>query len=564
MKAEIEKSIKKALTKLYPSHKDVAFTVEYAPDNIDADFASNVAMVLAKKVGKKPMDLAEEIAAEIAAVAVAPGFVNISLDQKTLLNVLEEIVEQGDSYGESQKKSAESVLVEYFQPNIAKPLHVGHMRSAIIGDSIYRLKKLFHKKVESDTHMGDWGTQFGMLIARYKHLLDTESETAAKMLEDVGVAATEYAKYSYAAETQTEDEMREIAKQEFVKLEKGDEKNRKIWKQMVDTSMKEFLKINELLDISEFDHHWPESFYEDKMPAVVELLKEKGLLKESQGAQVVDLETYTLGTAIVIKSDGGTTYLLRDLATFLFRSEEQGFASQLYVVDVRQSHHFQQMFKILELLGKGIKSSVHLEFGFMKLPTGTLSTRKGNVVNLQEFVDEAEKRALEIINEKNPRLENKQTVSKQIALGAIKYADLKSNRKTDIVFDWDQALSFEGNTGPYLQYTHARLKSIIRKAEIQLKILGDIDISNHERTLLSRLLMFGDIINDSVETFAPHILAEYLFRLAGEANSFYSKVPVLQEEDKKKKEFRIALVLAVSQVLKNGLNLLGIEAPEEM
>ena len=581
MKDQIRQLIQSVIEKLYPEQKDLVFSVDYAPSNIDADFASNAAMILAKKMGKKPMEVAEEIKSDLSApitghlpspgekgvgVTVAvPGFLNFKLPAEALLGNLREIIQKGEEYGLTPTKSKEKILMEYFQPNIAKPLHVGHMRSAIIGDSLFRIQKFLGAAVESDTHMGDWGTQFGLLLYAYKQWGD-EAVVARDPINELNKL---YIRIN--AEAEKNPELHEAGKTEFVKLEQGDKENRELWQKFVDLSMERFLKINELLDISRFDHHWPESFYEDKMPEVLQRLQNAGLIKESDGAQIVDLTPAKLGTAIIVKSDGGTTYLLRDLATFIYRKRDKGFQRQIYVVDNRQSHHFRQLFKILEMLGEWQEGEgAHVDFGFMSLPEGAMSTRKGNVIELEQLVAKAIEKAKAIIAEKNSDLKNAGAVARDVAIGALKYFDLSHNRHSDIVFTWDKALAFEGNTGPYLQYTHARLRSILRKAGENsprpfLPKRGDGgEFQEEELAVLRQLMRFGDAVSSAASEMMPSVLASYQYELADLVNSFYHAVPVLQEKDEAARAFRLNLVAASAIVLKNGLGLLGIEAPEEM
>jgi len=307
------------------------------------------------------------------------------------------------------------------------------------------------------------------------------------------------------------------------------------------------------------------------MPKVLEELKAKGLLKESQGAQIVDLADYNLGVALVVKSDGGTTYLLRDLATLIFR-KSQGFKKQYYVVDVRQSHTLKQTFKIVELLGHAAPAeAIHVAYGFLTLPEGAMSTRKGTVVGAKEFIEGVEKRALEIIKEKNPELAEKEEIAKKVATAAIKYFDLSHNIKSDIVFDPKKAISFEGNTGPYLQYTYARIHGILRKSQIpstKSQTNSKTQISNklneHESSVLRKLRQFPEIVEQAAKDLQPNALCNYLFELSQDFNVFYQEVPVFQETDEQIKDFRLKLVTGTAQVIKNGLSLLGIEGPEEM
>ena len=545
-----------------------------SPDEKFGDYSSNVALIIAKKEKKNPKEVAALIinklksdasAGELfSAISEAGGFINFTLSQSALLDSLNEIQEQKENYGSSKMGGNKKILVEYFQPNIAKPLHLGHLRTALIGDCLFRLFKFTGYKTESDTHLGDWGTQFGLLLHAYKKYGDM-SVIEKNPIEELNKL---YVKIN--AEAESDESVREAGKAEFVKLEEGDGENRELWKKFKEYSWKEFEIVYKDLGIRRADHDWPESFFEDKMPAVLEQLKQKGLLKESQGAQVVDLEPYRLGTALLVKSDGGTTYLLRDLATLIYR-KQQGFEKQYYVVDVRQAHTLKQTFKIIELLG-AIEpgDAIHVSYGFLTLPEGAMSTRKGTVVGAKEFIEQIQARALEIIQEKNADLKNKEEVARHVASGAIKYFDLSHNIKSDIVFDPKKAISFEGNTGPYLQYTYARIHGILRKSQIpstksQINPNDqNLKFQTQELLVLRKLYQFPEIVEQAVGDLQPNAIANYLFELSQTFNAFYQEIPVLKEENEQIKDFRLKLITATSQVLKNGLWLLGIEAPEEM
>ncbi|HTL39681.1 MAG TPA: arginine--tRNA ligase [Methylomirabilota bacterium] len=528
--------------------KDLVFDVSYCSEAKFGDYASNIALVGSKLLKKKPADLAQEIIHHLdqkmfEKVEVAgPGFINFTLKNDVLTKSIEK-----PSKPKSAKK--QKILLEYFQPNIAKPLHIGHLRTAIIGDSIKRMLLYAGEKVESDTHMGDWGTQFGYLILAFKKYGSVDNEKYVQL----------------NTEAETDKSIHEAAKQEFVKLEAGDKENQKIWQDLVNGSMKEFLKINDLMDILPFDHHWPESFYEDKMPAILEELKKKKLLVESQGAQIVNLENQGLGIAVIVKSDGGTTYLLRDLATFIF-AQKEGFKKHLYVVDNRQSLHYQQLFAILALLKK-IKDNegVHINYGFISFKGQALSTRKGNMVLAQDVITQAEEKVGKIITEKNPDLKNKDQATKAITKAALKYFDLKHNRHSDIEFDWDEVLDFEGDSGPYLQYAYVRLSNILKKAGITKSELRNPKlITPTERELLFKLSILPEIVQDSLKDYLPNILAHYLYDLSGLINKFYHESPVVAEPDEQIRNFRLSLVEKAKQTLGQGLDLLGIEALEEM
>lgn len=542
------------------------FSFEAPPQSEFGDYATNLPLVLAKERGISPIALAEEIAGKIKsplvekAEAAAPGFINIWLSKKALGAGIEGILANPRSYGGSLEGKGRTVIVEYFQLNIAKEPHVGHLRSAVIGDSVKRILRHVSYHAISDTHVGDWGTQFGILLSAFKrvggNIKDVE-ENPFELLNKLYVEENE--------RIEADPLLRKEAKEEFAKLERGDKENRAIWEWMVELSMKKLKESANSLQLLRFEEHKGESSYEADMPKIVEKALEKGVAIKKDGAVLVDLSDEELDEAVLIKSDGASTYLLRDLATIKHRKENWNFYKNIYVVDVRQSHHFRQVFRVAELLGlESPGESIHTEFGFMKLPEGAFSTRKGNTISLDALIREAEERALKVIEEKNPELKDKSEVAKDVALGAIKYFDLSHHRKSDIVFRWEDALSFEGNTGPYVQYTHARFASILRKFGEKMPKLAEVEFDEGERSLAVRLLCFPDAVKNAEKEYAPHIIAQYLFQLSQSANNFYHTHRVLDEADEEKKKLRILLVKAVTEVLKTGLYLLGIKAPDSM
>ena len=589
MKAYISELIREAITQISPDEASAVlgsgvFDVSY-PKSGFGDYATNASMVLFKKFNsaptENPVDFATLLAGKLteldsphqphlkeggrggvfSKVESAGGFINFWLSENYLVNNLQNILETKDEFGKSSEGNNTKILVEYFQPNMAKPLHLGHLRTAIIGDSLFKILKFSGFNVESDTHLGDWGTQFGLLVLAFKKWGDLE------IIKKDPIVELNKLYVRINSEIDTNPDLREVGKQEFVKLEQGDEEVKKIWQQFRDWSWEEYNIIYDDLGVRKSDNDWPESFFADKMPAVLDELKAKNLLVDSQGAQIVNLEDHGLGIAVVVKSDGGTTYLLRDLATYIYR-QQQGFAKQLYVVDNRQSHTLNQTFKILELLGyiKSPSDAIHIAYGFLSLPDGAMSTRKGTIIGANELIVKAQEKAIQIIEEKNPDLENKLVVSKQVMQSAIKYFDLSHNYKSDIVFNWDKALSFEGNTGPYLQYTYARINGVFRKASLVVPSnLPEItDLVEQELMVLRKLNQFPEVIAQVAGNYTPNILCNYLFELSQVFNSFYEVVPILKETNTSKQQFRTGLIAGTAQVLKNGLGLLGIEAPEQM
>ncbi len=573
MKAYISELVSQAIKEVASDAPALSagFDVSY-PKPEFGDYATNVAMVMFKQFSeapaKNPMEFAENLAKAIkkldhkdtfSKVESAGGFINFTLSEKFLVNRLGEVLEQADYYGRSDFGENRKVIVEYFQNNIAKPPHVGHLRSAVIGDSLIRILKFLNFKAQSDTHVGDWGTQFGILLYAYKTLGKKE------IVEKDPVIELNKLYVEMSGKIEEDPELRDHGKAEFAKLESGDSENRELWQWFIKVSMEDFERYREILGLLPFDHNLGESFYENQMADVLKMLDNKGLITVGEtGEKYVDLEEQGLGRCILVKSDGATTYHLRDFATYLYRKHQFDFYRNIYVVDVRQSHHFRQLFRVLEMAGYPAETdSAHLDFGFMSLPEGAISTRKGNTISLENLLNEAERRALQIIEEKNPTLKNKEKVSKQVALAAIKYFDLSHNRTTEIVFTWDKALSFEGNTGPYLQYTHARIHGILRKAG-ETSGNNIENLNDQETAVLRKLNQFPEVLEQVTHEYLPNILSNYLFELSQTFNTFYENNSVINADSEQSKSARAKIAQATAQVLKNGLNLLGIEAPEEM
>lgn len=535
-------------------------------------YSTNVAFSLAKENGTAPLKMAEELVVKIRAgaskkffdkvEAAKPGFVNFWLSNETILKRLNFILGAGEDWGSGNEGKGKAVVIDYFQPNVAKALHVGHLRSAVIGDALKRILISQGYKVVADTHLGDWGTQFGILIYGYKQL---DEKGKKKIEEDPFRGLNElYVKESKIIEERPE--RREMAKEEFSKLEKGDKENREIWRWMTDVSFREFVKIIKKLGLLLFEEHRGESVYENDMPKIIQLASKKNLAKRTEdGALVIDISEEGLGEAVLAKSDGASTYLLRDLATMDYRARKRKFEKNLYVVDTRQSLYFRQLFRVAELLeigGRG--TSEHIQYGFTSLPEGAMSTRKGNTIALDDVLQDVVGRAREIIKEKNPNLKNKEEVAQMIGVGALKYFDLSHQRESNIVFEKERALSFEGNTAPYVQYTNARLLSILRKAKNVPARVTEKNFVEDEGALAAMTLRLPEVAQDVLKDWTPNTLVNYLFSLAKKANEWYHAFPVLQEEDRSKREFRLGLARAVSITLVNGLYLLGIRAPEEM
>lgn len=566
----MREKITKLLQSLVPAGTPVAVSVP--EDDKFGHYTTNVAFALAKVEHAAPMVIAERLAEELAEagrdifarVEVAGnGFINFFLKDETLRGILGNILKHPEAWGRGEEGNGKTVVVEYFQLNIAKVPHVGHLRSAVVGDALKRIFAARGYHAISDTHVGDWGTQFGILLYGYRSLNDEGRRALAE--EPFEALNRLYQETNHLIEERPE--LREAAKEEFAKLERGDSENRHVWEWMLNASMKKLKESAARLGLLPFDEYRGESAYECDMPPLVALAIEKRVAtKKPDGAVVVDLSNEGLDEAVLLKSDGASTYLLRDLATIRYRQARWNFFKNLYVVDVRQGHHFRQVFRVAELLGfEGVGASVHVDFGFMSLPEGAMSTRHGTATPLSEVLDDIVGRARAIIKEKNPALEEQDVIANAVGVGALKYFDLSHHRQSNIVFHGEEAISFEGNTGPYIQYTHARLKSILRKtgADGDMSVPA-IDLNAEERALAALIARFPEAVADVLIDFAPNVLANHLLTLAQAANRFYHAHPVLQEPDPTKKAARLILVQAAALTLCNGLSLLGISAPEKM
>ena len=535
------------------------------------DFQTNFAMVSSKLIGKNPREIASTLVDNfkendiIEKLEIAgPGFINIYLKNNFLNEELKKV--ENEKYDFSFLNTDKTIIIDYSSPNIAKRMHIGHLRSTIIGDSIKRTLQFLGFHTLADNHIGDWGTQFGKLIVAYKNWLNKKSyeEDPIGELERIYVQFSDEAKKNPALE----DEARE----ELKKLQLGDEENQKLWKEFIDISLKEYNKIYDRLGVN-FDYYYGESFYNDMMPAVLEELKEKGIAREDQGALVVFFENDKLPPAIVQKKDGSFLYTTSDLATMKFRKDELNVDEAVYLTDDRQQNHFKQVFEIGEMLGEPYNyKKTHVVFGIMRFGDGMIfSSRSGNIIRLVDLLDEAKTQVKKVIDEKNPNIpeEEKEKIAEIVGSGAIKYFDLSQNRTSDITFTWDKVLSFEGNTGPYLQYTYVRIMSIFRKLkEENINVENkDIILENMncvERELAVELLRFPQTVVKSYESHRPNIIADYLFDIAKLFNNFYNSNSILKEENKKVMDARILLAEKTAFILKEGLGLLGINTVDRM
>jgi len=521
---------------------------------------------LAKTLRKSPNAIAEELKGKLCKdyfekIENLGPYLNFFVDKATFTkDTLDKILKEGEDYGRSEIGKGKNVVVEFSSPNIAKPFHVGHLFSTSVGNALYKIISSQGYNCTRINHLGDWGTQFGKLISAYKRWCDEEALHKDPIKELLRI----YVKFHEEAEK--DPSLNEEGRMYFKKLEDGCEEEVTLWKKFKDLSLMEFKKIYDLLNV-DFDFYTGESFYSDKMDAVIDEIDKKGLLVESNGAKVVMLDDYNIPPCIVKKSDGATIYATRDLAAAIYRKKTYDFDKCIYVVGLDQSLHFKQVFTTLKLMGKDwADSCIHVGFGLVRFADKKLSTRKGDVVFLEDLLNRSIERTLEIINEKNPDLENKEEVAKKIGIGAVIFTYLKNNRERDIVFDWNEMLSFEGETGPYVQYSYARGKSILRKAPADISENVDYSkLSSKEEFELVKILHgFNNFILNAINKLEPFIVTRYVIDVAKAFNKFYNAHSIINAEDEAVKAARIQLVKASCQVIKNGLNLLGIDVVEKM
>ena len=452
-------------------------------------------------------------------------------------------------------------MIDYSSPNIAKPFHVGHLRSTVIGNAIYKIHEELGYHCEGINHLGDWGTQFGKLIVAYKKWGSKEAVEKDGIQELMRI----YVKFHDEAEKHPELKMDDEARLWFVKMQEGDEEALTLWKWFYDISIKEFERVYEMLGVK-FDAYTGESFYNDKMDAVVQELKDKNLLKESEGAMIVDLEDKNMPPCLIIRKDGGTLYATRDITAALYRKKTYNFDKCIYLTALDQNLHFAQWFEVIHKMGYDwYKDLIHVPFGLVSLDSGKLSTRHGHVVLMEDLLNQACAETKRIIEEKNPNLENKEEIAKQVGIGAVIFNDLYNTRIKDVVFSWERMLNFDGETGPYVQYTHARACSILKRAgepdfsDIHFEALSD----EASLDVCKLLEAFPDKIKDAAAKLEPSVVTRHLVAIAQAFNKFYHDNPILSSEPEVR-QARLAIVFSVKTVLKKGLALLGIEAPEQM
>ena len=525
---------------------------------------------LAKELKKAPQMIANDIKEKlkfeeeiISKIDVVNGYLNFYINPQAIVKtVLQEFSDKKENFGNSNIGENKTIVIDYSSPNIAKPFHIGHLRSTVIGNALYNIYKFLGYNVVGINHLGDYGTQFGKLIEGYKRWgkeYDIESNPIDELTK-IYVRINNLCK---------EDEsVLEECRNNFKKLEDGDKYCTELWQKFRDLSLKEFQKVYDLLDV-QFDSLNGEAFYSDKMPEIVEILEKTGKLVESEGARVINLDEYDMPPCIIEKTNGSTTYATRDLAAIMYRARTYNFDKAIYVTSYEQILHFKQVFETAKLLGLDKKYTdglIHVPFGMVQLKTGKMSTREGNIIKLEDLLNEAISRVSKIIEEKNSNLENKEEVAKKVGIGAVIFNDLYNSRIKDEIFDWDTMLNFNGETGPYLQYMYVRTNSVLEKVDeipdintVNMDLLQD----NASINLIKEMYNFENIVKQAAEKNEPYIISRYLINIAQLFSSFYNENKIICD-DENLQAARIYLTYCTNMLLKNGAGLLGIQMPDKM
>ena len=570
-KAEIEKLIKKAIKQEFGlKPKDIE--IEKPQEQSFGDYATNVALVMSKKLKAKPKNIALKLKRAIKGFrsdlldkieTAGPGFINFFLSDEYLMKELNKVLKEKSKYGSSKIGKGKTLVIDYSSPNIAKFFGIGHLRSTIIGQSIYNIYKFIGWRCIGDNHLGDWGTQFGKVIYQFKK--------NKLNIKEITIEDLERAYIDFHKEVLEEPIIEKRARAWFKKLEQGDKEAKKIWQFCRDLSLKEFKKVYDLLGIK-IDYTLGESFYQKMLKEVVgEVVKKKITLK-SQGALIVKYPGEKIPPAMLLKSDGATTYLARDLATIKYRLKKWKPDLVIYEVGAEQKLHFQQLFWLVEILGWAERNDFyHLSHGLIRFKHEKISTRSGRTIRLKQVLKQAVEKAREIINKPETSRglseKEKEQVAKEVGIGAIKYNDLSHHCSKDIIFKWDKILNLKGNSGPYLQYTYARCQSVLKKGNFKpflARLNNKVKISKEEKDILRIISRFSEKVQDSAKTFSPNLICNFAFNLAKKYNLFYSRKPIIKAKDAKMKKFRLVLTFSVAQVLKNSLFLLGISTPKKM
>ncbi len=550
---------------------DEIYNMIEVPSNSEMGDYAFPCFKLAKVLRKAPSMIAKEIVEALEKVDFIDKAENVNAYINFFLNkavyvkeVLEAVLQEKENYGIEVNKNKGNIVIDYSSPNIAKPFHVGHLRPTVIGNSLYQLYSALGYNCIGINHLGDWGTQFGKLIVAYKKY------SSQQKVEEEGISELLRIYVLFHDEAKIHPEMDQEARDYFTKMEKGDQEALALWRWFKEVSLKEFERVYKMLGVK-FDSYNGEAFYNDKMAAVIKELEDKGLIEVDEGAKLVRLEEENMAPCLITKKDGSSLYATRDITAAEYRKKTYDFKKCIYVTAVQQNLHFAQWFKVIEKMGyEWAKDLVHVSFGMVSMEGGEkLSTRNGNVIFLEDILKEAVEKTKKIIEEKNPNLENKDEVARQVGIGAVIFDDMYNNIIKDIQFSWDRVLDFQGETGPYVQYTHARACSLLKKAGLDLNSLPNFDIDEKTisddvvLTVAKELASFKNVIKLAANNYEPSYIARYAVDLAQAFNKFYNECPILVDDEKVKLS-RLAVVAATKFTLKNALALLGIMAPEQM
>ncbi|MEG0013134.1 MAG: arginine--tRNA ligase [Cellulosilyticaceae bacterium] len=538
------------------------------PTNTDMGDYAFPCFKLAKEFRKAPPIIAKEIAEIlpetdfITKTENINAYINFFVDKEMLVeDVIASVLKEKENYGMNTSKDKGNVVIDYSSPNIAKPFHVGHLRSTVIGHSLYRIFEALGYTCEGVNHLGDWGTQFGKLIVAYQNYSSKET------VEEKGISELLRIYVLFHEEAEKDPSLDQAARDYFTRMEQGDEEALVLWKWFKEISLNEFERVYKMLGVT-FDSYNGEAFYNDKMAKVISELEDKGLIEISQGAKIVRLDDENMAPCLITKKDGSSLYATRDITAAKYRKDNYDFKKCIYVTALQQNLHFAQWFKVIEKMGhEWSVDLVHVPFGMVSMESGSLSTRKGNVLLLEDILREAIDKTKQVIEEKNPNLPDKEEVARQVGIGAVIFDDMYNNIIKDIQFSWERVLNFDGETGPYVQYTHARACSVLRKAGISLDDTLEVDytVLTDEASVgvAKEIALFEDTIKEAAAKYEPSYMARYAVDVAQAFNKFYHDNAILVE-DEKVKNARLGIVIAVKYVLKNTLYLLGIEAPEQM
>jgi len=566
----LQKTIKELQKKgVFPKFNIPQIQVERPSEKTHGDYATNVAMMIAKLVKKEPMEIAKMLIAngklQIANLfdkieVVEPGFINFWISQKEIDKLYSEYLKRGVKVFQKKPQKKETIVIEYSSPNIAKPLGIHHLRSTIIGQALVNILRFVGHKVISLSFPGDWGTQFGLLIAAYKRWGDKKKLEENPIPEMLNL----YVRFSQAVKE--DPQLIEEGRREFRKLEEGDSENKKLWKWFLKESLRDFNRVYKILDVK-IENTIGESFYEPKLKPLVQNALKQGIAEYGTRGSIVVRMLYSSTPEIIQKSDGATIYTTRELAAICHRLKKWCATKLLYVAANQQTFHLSQVFGVAQRLGIAkLEQLVHVKFGMMLASGGKkFATREGRLIPMEEVLKEAVSRAKKIVDKLNPSLpeKKKKNIAKEVGIGAVKFFDLSHNRLADIIFDWDRMLNLKGFSAPYIQYTHARLSGILRKAKFRKRNLSATIVHPLEREIILTILCFDEVLQDIDKNYFPNQLAEYLYELSNTLNIFYETLPVLKAESAFRQS-RLNIVFSAKEILKTGLGLLGISAPEKM